>query len=95
MAAAPEVPTLAESGLTGYEYRSWMGVVAPTGTPQEIIARLHTELGRALKTPAAQEWFAAQGGDIVADSPAEFAAVIRSDYTRWGKIVRDLGIKAD
>ena len=66
----------------------------PSST-QPIIARLNAELARALKTSAAQEWYAAQGGDVVGDSPAEFAAVIRAEFARWGPIVREAGIKAE
>ena len=94
-AAVPEVPTIAESGLVGYEYRSWMGVAAPAGTPKEIIARLNAEIVRALRTAEAREWFAAQGADAVGDAPEEFGAVIRADYARWGQIIREAGIKAD
>lgn len=93
--AAPDVPTLAESGMSGYEYLPWMGTVAPAGTPRDIIARLHAELERMLRTSSAKEWFALQGGDVVADTPAEFAAVIRDDFKRWGTIVREAGIKAE
>jgi tripartite-type tricarboxylate transporter receptor subunit TctC len=89
------VPTLSEAGIKGYEYMSWMGVAAPAGTPQAVISRLHMELGRALRTPAAQEWYAAQGSDVVGDSPAEFAAVIRAEFERWGPIVREARIKVE
>jgi tripartite-type tricarboxylate transporter receptor subunit TctC len=95
VAAAPDVPTVAESGLAGYEYRSWMGVAAPAGTPKEIIARLNTELVRALNTAEARDWFHAQGAEIVADAPEEFAALIRAEYARWGAIIREAGIKAE
>ena len=95
VAVAPDVPTLAESGLAGYEYSAWMGVAAPAATPKQIVSRLNAELVRALRTPEAREWFAAQGGEVVGDSAEEFAAVVRADYARWGTIIREAGIKAE
>jgi tripartite-type tricarboxylate transporter receptor subunit TctC len=95
VAAAPGVPTVAESGLAGYEYRSWMGVAAPAGTPREIVVRLNADLVRVLKTAEAREWFAMQGADVVGDAPEEFGSVIRADYVRWGQIIREAGIKAE
>ncbi len=95
VAAAPEVPTLAESGLAGYEYSAWMGVAAPAATPRDIVARLNAELVRALRSPEAREWFAAQGGEVVGDSPETFAAVVRTEHARWGAIIRDAGIRAE
>jgi len=91
----PEVPTLAESGLPGYEFRSWMGVVAPAGTPREIVVRLNAELVRALKTREAHAYFEAQGGVPVGDAPADFAEFIRADHARWGAIIREAGIRAE
>jgi tripartite-type tricarboxylate transporter receptor subunit TctC len=94
-AAAPDVPTFAEAGVPGYEYRAWMGVAVPARTPKEIIDRLNSELVRALRTPEAKEWFGAQGGTVIADTPEEFAAVARADYARWRDIIRMVGIKAE
>lgn len=94
-ASAPDVPTLAEAGLAGYDYRSWMGVAAPAGIPKEIIARLNAELVRALSTAEARAWFHAQGAEVVADTPEEFAAVIRAEHARWGAIIREAGIRAE
>jgi tripartite-type tricarboxylate transporter receptor subunit TctC len=95
LAAFPEVPTMTEAGLPGYEYHGWIGLLAPAGTPAEIIRRLNAELVKALRSPVAKEWFAAQGGVAVGDSPAEFAAYIRAEYEKWGKVVREAGIKAE
>lgn len=94
-AAAPEVPTIAEAGIAGYDYRSWMGVAAPAGTPKPIVGRLHGELLRALGTTEAREWFTAQGAEVVGDSPQEFASLIRDEHARWGAIIREAGIKAE
>jgi tripartite-type tricarboxylate transporter receptor subunit TctC len=92
---APDVPTVSESGLAGYEYRSWMGIAVPAGTPKAVVTRLNQELVRALRQPEAQAWFASQGGDIVADTPETFAAIVRADHDRWGKVIRDAGIAAE
>lgn len=95
VAAAPDVPTMEEAGLPGYEYSAWMGVAVPAGTPAAIVARLNTELVRALGTPAAQAWFASQGGEVIADSPEVFARTVQSDHARWRQIIREANIKAE
>ena len=95
VAAAPDVPTFAEAGLADYEYRSWMGVAMPAGAPGAVTERLNAELVRTLKTAEAREWFAAQGAEAIGDAPHEFAALIRSEYARWGRIIRESGIKAE
>jgi tripartite-type tricarboxylate transporter receptor subunit TctC len=95
LAAFADVPTMSEAGVAGYEYRAWIGVLAPAGTPPEVIRRLNAELVKALHSAAGEEWFAAQGGVAVGDSPEEFAAYIRADYERWGKLIRETGIKAE
>jgi tripartite-type tricarboxylate transporter receptor subunit TctC len=95
VAAAPEVPTFAESGLSDYVYRSWMGIAVPAGTPPAIVERLNRELVRALQEPEAKAWFASQGADVVADTPEAFAAAVREDHARWGKVIREAGIAAE
>jgi tripartite-type tricarboxylate transporter receptor subunit TctC len=95
VAAAPEVPTFAEAGLGDYEYLSWMGVAMPAGAPRDVVLRLNKELVQALKTAEAREWFAGQGAVVVGDTPEEFAALIRAEHERWGRIIREAGIKAD
>ena len=91
----PDIPTVAESGLPGYEYWSWMGISAPAGTPKEIITRLNVELTKILRTQEARDWFAEQGGEPVIETPEEFAAYIKTEYSRWGKLIREAGIKAE
>jgi tripartite-type tricarboxylate transporter receptor subunit TctC len=95
LAAYPEVPTMAEAGVPGYEYHSWIGLLAPARTPAEIVGRLNRELVRAVRSPAGREWFAAQGGVAVGDSPEEFAAFIRAEHEKWGRLIREAGIKAE
>jgi tripartite-type tricarboxylate transporter receptor subunit TctC len=95
LAALPDIPTVAESGLPGYEYWSWMGISAPAGTPKEIISRLNAEITRILKTREARDWFAEQGGEPIIETPEEFAAYIKSEYSHWGKVIREAGIRAE
>lgn len=91
----PDVPTLAESGLRGYEYMSWMGVAAPAHTPAAAIAKVHGILVRALASPEARDWYQAQGGVVVGDTPEHFAEFIRAEYVKWGEVIREAGIHAD
>jgi tripartite-type tricarboxylate transporter receptor subunit TctC len=91
----PDIPTVAESGLPGFEYWSWQGICAPAGTPAQVVSRLNEEMLRILATPHAKEWFAAQGGEPMAEAPEQFAAFIAADHARWAKIIREAGIKAD
>ena len=86
---------MAEAGVPGYEYHSWIGLLAPARTPAEIVGRLNRELVRAVRSPAGREWFAAQGGVAVGDSPEEFAAFIRAEHEKWGRLIREAGIKAE
>ena len=93
--AAPEFPTVAESGLPGYAAVSWYGVFAPAATPREIVMRLHGEIVRALKIPEVRQLLLAQGAEPVSDTPAQFTAIIEADVAKWGDIVRKSGAKAD
>jgi len=95
LAAVPDVPTMAEAGLPGYEFTAWMGVAVPAGTPAAIVARLNAELVRALRTPGGQTWFESQGGEVVADSPEAFAQVVRSEHARWRQVIQEARIKAE
>ncbi|MBA2412061.1 MAG: tripartite tricarboxylate transporter substrate binding protein [Burkholderiaceae bacterium] len=92
---APDVPTMAESGLAGYDISSWQAMFAPAGTPAPIVERLYTETARILKTPEIQKRFADLGLNIVEMTPAQLAALIKADVPRLGKIVKESGAKAD
>lgn len=94
-AVAPDVPTLAESGLTGYELSSWQAVFAPAGTPPAIIDRLYTEIVRIMKTPEMQKRFFDLGLDSSGMSPQELSALIKADVPRLGKVVKESGARAD
>jgi len=94
-ASLPDIPTVGESGLAGFEYWSWQGICAPAGTPGQIVARLNQEIVRILGTPQARDWFAAQGGEPLAETPEQFGAFIAAEFARWGKVVREAGIKPE
>ena len=92
LGSLPDVPTVSESGLTGFEYWSWMGICAPAGTPKEIVSQVNRAIVRVLGTPQAREWFAAQGGEPIGETPEQFAAFIKAEHAKWGAIVREAGI---
>ena len=94
-AAAPGYPTIAEAGVPGYEAVQWYGVLVPAATPREIVTRLHGALARALGDPAMKERFAADGAETIGNTPEEFAAVMRNDFVKWGKVVKAAGIKPE
>jgi tripartite-type tricarboxylate transporter receptor subunit TctC len=91
----PEVPTVAESGLPGFDASSWYGVLVPAGTPRDIIARLHAESVRAMQSPDLRERMTAEGGEPIGSTPAEFAAFIRSETVKWANAIRESGAKVD
>jgi tripartite-type tricarboxylate transporter receptor subunit TctC len=89
------VPTLAESGLTGYSAYVWMGLLAPKGTPPAIIDRLYRELKASLDAPEVKGFFTEAGVEIVGSTPAEFDAYFREERDRWARSVKDSGAKID
>jgi tripartite-type tricarboxylate transporter receptor subunit TctC len=93
--AVPDVPTIAESGLPGYEQSAWHGLLAPAATPQAIIATLHAEVLRVLRSQDVTDRFAAQGIEVIGSSPAEFAAFIKQDIAKYEKLVKTAGIRVD
>ena len=95
LAVLPDVPTLDESGLKGFDAVGWNGLLAPAGAPREIVARLHSEVARILRAPDVREQLTGQGADIVGNSPDEFAAWIRGEIKKWAGVVRDSGAKLD
>ncbi len=93
MSAIPDVPTIAESGLPGFETGSWQGVIAPPDTPREIVARLNAEIRRIFAVPEMRDKLANQGADVRTNSPDEFAEFIRTEKDRWAKVVKDADVK--
>ena len=91
----PEVPTVDQSGLKGYESIAWYGLLAPAGTPGPVVDRLNAELVRSVQTPEVRDNLLRQGTEIVASSPARFAQVIREDIVKWTKVVKAAAVKPD
>ena len=94
-ALAPSIPTMDEAGVPGYEASIWNGLLAPAGTSRPIVNRLNESVVRILKSPQAQERYAAVGAEIRYNSPEEFHALIRSEIAKWSKVVKAAGIRAD
>src|SRR3970040_1202579 len=92
---APEVPTFAEAGVPGYEAQVWQSTVVPAGTPREIIAKLTAELTRIMKLPETRERLSAVGIEPTSSTPEELAAFIRSETTKWSRIIKDIGLKIE
>ncbi|MEI8034867.1 MAG: tripartite tricarboxylate transporter substrate binding protein [Betaproteobacteria bacterium] len=92
---AAEVPTMSEGGLKGFEVNSWYGLVAPAGTPKEIISRLNLEVTRSLREPDAKERLYSIGAEPMTTTPEEFGAYIRSEMAKWGKVIQSAHIKVE
>jgi len=93
--ALPELPTIAEAGVPGYEYAPWYGVFGPGTLPRELVIRLNVSVNKVLEDAAVRDKLAQQGLEVHAMDSARFAELLRADVARWGKIMRDLGIRAD
>ncbi|MES2563758.1 MAG: tripartite tricarboxylate transporter substrate binding protein [Pseudomonadota bacterium] len=92
---APDIPTMDEAGVPGYEASIWNGMLAPTGTPKAIVNRLNETIVQILKSPQAAERYANVGAEIRYNSPEEFAAVIRTEMAKWAKVIKAAGIRVD
>jgi tripartite-type tricarboxylate transporter receptor subunit TctC len=93
--ALPDVPTIAEAGLPGYESVQWSGLLAPAGTPREIIVLLHREAVSILRAPEARERLANDGAEVVGSSPEEFSAFLRAETVKWAKVAKVAGIQPE
>jgi tripartite-type tricarboxylate transporter receptor subunit TctC len=93
--ALPDIPTIAESGLPGFEATSWFGIVAPAGTPPTIIARINADVNQWLQSPEAKEKLLAQGAVAAGGSPEQFAAYIHTETEKWARVVKASGAKVD
>ena len=94
-AIMPEVPTIAEAGLPGFEIVATYGLYAPAGTPTDNVVRLNAELQKVVVQPDVRERFAGLGIEAAASSPDELGAILKSDILKWAKVIKDAGIRAD
>ena len=94
-AAAPELPTLAESGLTGYEISSWFGLFVPANTPAAVVDRLYNATSKVLKSPDVRERFMREGANPMGNSPEDFTKYVRAEYAKYAQVIKDGNIKAD
>jgi len=92
---APDLPTIAESGLPGFDINTWFGIFLPAGTPREVVDRLHDEFARALNLPDIREKMVNLGAEPVGNKPEEFAAYIRSEAEKYARVIKASGAKAD
>ena len=93
VSSMPELPTVAQAGVPGFEASSWVGVLVPAKTPMPIVGRLHQEIVRILKTPDVNEQIARTGAEVAANTPEQFAAIIRSDIKRYSELTKAIGIR--
>jgi tripartite-type tricarboxylate transporter receptor subunit TctC len=91
----PDVPTMAEDGVPGYDVSVWYGVVMPGGTPSALVSRVHDDVTRILAEPDVNERLTADAGEVVASTPDAFGAYIRSELARWTKVIAETGVKAE
>ena len=94
-AALPQVPTIGEAGLRGYDVSNWLGLLAPAGTPKDVLATLRAGLGRAMAAPALKQQLVTLGIEPAFGTPEEFAALIRAELPKWADIVKRSGATAD
>jgi tripartite-type tricarboxylate transporter receptor subunit TctC len=91
----PDVPTVAEAGVPGFALDTWIGLFAPAKTPPDIVARVNAEVNRILGLPDVRARLGPQGIDLSTGSPQDLANLIREDYARWGKVIREAGVKEE
>lgn len=91
----PDLPTISESGLKGYDVATWYGVLAPVGVPAPVLAKLHADLVRVIEMPDVQQRFSGEGGETVGNTPAQFTAFIADELRKWARIAKEAGVRVD
>jgi tripartite-type tricarboxylate transporter receptor subunit TctC len=94
-AAAPDIPTFAESGVPGYEHEPWNGMFGPAGIPRPVLAKVNAEVARILHSPEVKKVFEREGADVVGSTPEQFGAVLKAEIAKWTKVAKAAGIKAE
>ena len=95
LSALPDIPTVAESGYPGFEATIWLSMLAPAGTPKDIVARLSSELGKIVQRPEVREWLTQQGLQPIGNTPEQFSIRLKTDIEKWNKVIREAGIKIE
>lgn len=93
--SAPDVPTIAESGVPGYEFTSWNGVHVPAGTPKALVSRIQSELVKVVAMPDVKERMVGLGMEVAGSTPEELAALVKSDIAKWSKVIKEAGVRVD
>src|SRR5213075_455939 len=93
--AMPELPTVAEAGVPGYEFDTWFVVVAPKGTPRSIVDTLNTHIRKVLTTPEQVKFYEERGLTVIASTPEEASAYLESEQKKWGRVIKQRGIRAE
>ena len=94
-AAAPQLPTIAESGVPGFAVNNWIGLFAPAGTPADIVRKVNAEVMRIMRLPEVAKRMEVEGERFTPNSPEEFAAFVRAEVVKWAKVVKDAGLKPE
>jgi len=92
---APEVPTIAEAGVSGFEYMTWYGMLVPAGTPRSIVERIQADTAKTIQAPQARDRFSTQGLDVYGNSPSEFQAYLVAELAKWDKVIRATGVRVE
>jgi tripartite-type tricarboxylate transporter receptor subunit TctC len=95
MSQLPNVPTIQESGVAGYDVNAWVGLMVPAGTPDPVVQRLNREIASIINSPEIKTRLSNDGSEVVASSPEAFASHIRRELVKWGTVIRNAGIKAE
>jgi tripartite-type tricarboxylate transporter receptor subunit TctC len=93
--SAPDVPTIAESGVPGYEFVSWNGVHVPAGTPKAIVSKIQADLVKVVALPDVRARMASLGMEVAGSTPEELGALVKSDIAKWGKVIKEAGVRID
>ena len=94
-AVMPDLPTMVEAGVPGYEFSAWYGVLIPAAAPKGVVATWNTAIVKALRSPEMADRIAREGADVIASSPAEFGAYMKTELAKWAKVVKDNGLKVE
>ncbi|HTD89608.1 MAG TPA: tripartite tricarboxylate transporter substrate-binding protein, partial [Burkholderiales bacterium] len=91
----PELPTIAESGIPGFQAGAWFGLFAPAATPRDIVKHVHGDVASAIAMPDVRQMLTAEGAELIADTPEQFTTFVKTEIAKWAKVITFAGVKAD